>query len=512
MLQQEEQRWEEEQLRRYTEALWQDMVGNFRNVPCQIDMEDLEAVPLSRERALGLQQELSDRLSSLAFQQQLRECERTYGKDTLDFRREHQQLVLGLQSTVLPKYGYEASLEGVTKMLKDFEVFADDPEVSGNITAIDSLIWKYQRPGDQRKVAPRPARRVRPRDAPSRQREGQLRLYAEAADEQRQEGEAQAQEAFLKGLLGAPRSQSAPPPAAGASAAQLVAYQGLPVEIDMDDIRVPLSKELALSMQAELCGKLGEPSLQRQLRECARRHGTSSLEFRRERQQLVLGVQSHVLPKYGFEASLDGVAAMLAAVDALWEDPEVSSNAEELEGLLWIPGGHRGAAGRRSAQPGGPTPQQRPAPLVQPNAGHQASLDWHIGRRWLHRRRRQRQFLAGLEPLWEAPAEVEDWAGAEAWAEVVVADEGGGCWVVAGGEGSGGLITRPDEGMGSKQMFETEVLAVGSIVQEIQTVGSLMYFVKLAGSGPESGWVSITPRGTSHFEAYTGSLPGADAY
>lgn len=66
----------------------------------------------------------------------------------------------------------------------------------------------------------------------------------------------------------------------------------------------------------------------------------------------------------------------------------------------------------------------------------------------------------------------------------------GSTWKVVGGEGTGGIIVRKGKELSSEQA--TSRLAVGSLVREEALVGLRLLYVKMTGSGPEKGWVSLS--------------------
>jgi len=268
----------------------------------EIDL-DAVPVPLSRDRLLGLQHELQEALSEGEFQDRLCECERTLGRGTMEFRRQHQQLVLEVQSEILPKYGFEASLDGVARMLADVRAFQGDSEVAANIEAINALIWR--------------PRESRPEDASRREHHGQ----AHGLDWLHRWGH----QRHMGGW--------AHPERAGPTKTSDLGSVG--VEIDLDAVEVPLVKDRLLGLQGELRERLSAPDFQARLRECEGARDDSSLEFRKKHQQLVLGVQAKVLPKYGFEGSLQGVHDLMEAVGPFREDPDVAANLRALDGLIW---------------------------------------------------------------------------------------------------------------------------------------------------------------------------------
>jgi hypothetical protein len=110
----------------------------------ELDLDDLEQFPLTKERALALQKELLTKFSAPLFQALLLETDREHEDEPIAFRKAQQDLVLTVQKEVLPKFGYEGSFQGVAAMRNDFKIFSDDAEVSANRLTIHRLIGQVR--------------------------------------------------------------------------------------------------------------------------------------------------------------------------------------------------------------------------------------------------------------------------------------------------------------------------------------------------------------------------------
>lgn len=66
----------------------------------------------------------------------------------------------------------------------------------------------------------------------------------------------------------------------------------------------------------------------------------------------------------------------------------------------------------------------------------------------------------------------------------------GDTWEVVGGEAVGGIIVSGGRDLNSPQ--DEFKLATGSLVKQMKLVGSRLYFWKIAGFGPEYGWVNVS--------------------
>lgn len=96
-----------------------------------------------------------------------------------------------------------------------------------------------------------------------------------------------------------------------------------------------ISYDEVTSLQQELRDRFANPKFQARLKE-VERNSDGPGELARRRQELMLEVQSLVLPKYGFEGSRAGVYKMMAAMGPYVERPEFTELAEEINGLLGL--------------------------------------------------------------------------------------------------------------------------------------------------------------------------------
>eukprot|EP00931_Biecheleriopsis_adriatica_P085263 TRINITY_DN5959_c0_g1_i1.p1 TRINITY_DN5959_c0_g1~~TRINITY_DN5959_c0_g1_i1.p1 ORF type:complete len:350 (+),score=84.67 TRINITY_DN5959_c0_g1_i1:272-1321(+) len=96
-----------------------------------------------------------------------------------------------------------------------------------------------------------------------------------------------------------------------------------------------ISYEEVTSLQKELRDRFAEKEFQVRLKEIEN-NASSSGELARKRQELMLEVQSDVLPKYGFEGSRAGVYKMMGAMGPFVEEPEFTELAEEINCLLGL--------------------------------------------------------------------------------------------------------------------------------------------------------------------------------
>jgi len=423
------------------------------SVPVELDVNDL-SVPLTKERALGLQAELFRRFSSNSFQTELDDLRKTHSDNSTEFRKARLHLASIAQEEVLPKYGYRATPEGVAEMRSAIRAFEGDPEVRSNTEVIDHLLgdgaaaWMVAH-GPEVSHLEQLSRDLSPElgDTSSAEVEGvqRSRMLGISADSWRKlEERAHEQERHELPLVGS------------------FVGAGIGVELDINDIKVPLTRERALSLQEELLEAFGRDDFQERLRQLQVRHSptpggaTLTGEFRKARQMLALEVQAKILPKYGFQPTLEGVNEMLRQYqESFPDDHQVQSNIGAVDRLLLVSGGPAANALR-----GGGTSGEV--------AAHEDALA----------------------------------KGPRGRSLQVVPPSGHGFWVVVGGHRKGGLLVRLGEDMTSHAW--PEPLETGAIVKEVQRINERLHYEKISGKGPNYGWVSIHVKDHELLKPYTG--------
>lgn len=391
-------------------------------------------VPLTLQRALGLQAELYIRLSTRRFQRVLSEYKERFGEATPEFRKLRQLLVLGVQKEVLPKYGYPGTLEGVAHMRKAFEELKD-PQVKSNTEVISHLIG-----GSLEDVLWISDHGTEVADLEH--------LSHELAPQREHPVEQQLD--FSK--LSAPMR----PPALDGDFNATAPYTGIGVELDVNDIQVPLTKERALALQKELLTGFQAQAFQDQLRALEARYPGDrdhQVEFRRERQQLALTVQARVLPKYGYPGTLEGVARMIQEFrEKFHGDPDIDGNIQAIDHLLL-------STSRNSSPVGGR--------VTEPDA--KARLTPRRGKLFRH------------------------------------VTEKEGFWVVVGGTKSGGIVSRVGDDPHSHAW--PDLLATGAVIKQVARVGDKVCYEKVLGDGPNTGWVTVKVKDHDLLAPYRGEVP-----
>lgn len=153
------------------------------------------------------------------------------------------------------------------------------------------------------------------------------------------------------------------------------------------------------------------------------------------RQAATFPIQMKVLPKFGFEASKEGIKASMRAVMGA-KNGELDDNHWKLTWLV--------TPDEQDAKPGFVEGAEIPAPTPPEEPDY---TDSDLYRRW-------------------------------------------SSWVVVGGEATGGLRARIGEALSSRELRSR--VETGSRLRAEQEVnGNRLHYKLLSGSGPEFGWVTI---------------------
>jgi hypothetical protein len=220
-----------------------------------------KAVRFPRAKALMLQSDLLTAFTAASFQKHLNELARahkaTQVSRTAAFTAAFRSLVRNEQYRVIPRYGFEPSEKGVTKMLQTFHRFQNDPDIFVNAETIREAL--YSCINDQR-------------------------LKNELND--------------FEGL------------SCNSRASVVALLQEQVVAFSLPAIQRAIAK---LKKQASMRAGLQEDQ---ELPD-----GGYHLQGRAE---LAFQVQRHILPRYGFEPSRQGVQSMIQKCSCFLGDQEVS--------------------------------------------------------------------------------------------------------------------------------------------------------------------------------------------
>mmetsp|Transcript_106805 Transcript_106805/g.195772 ORF Transcript_106805/g.195772 Transcript_106805/m.195772 type:complete len:488 (-) Transcript_106805:215-1678(-) len=362
------------------------------------EVERAAILELTRERALSLQEELRTAFSGANFQSKLSLAESAHGHGTLEFKKVQQELIRSVQRQVLPDFGYEPSDEGVAEMRRDVNAFSDaSAEVSANIEAINKLIGKIPDPEIRAEFREAQLTKFKPpvlvaKESDNYQvvvgdgfRGGILVRLGEGvtslahrqplskgaivrvlvtignrANFEKVSGEGpnygwvslhvrnkplmqkyvgkivlERQLKYLA-IVDAPIVQQKVP--AIEDKPTLAAIEDVPSTLALvveEEKPVELKRDEALSLQNELRSAFSTRSFQERLQQCIEELIPPSLPFRKAQHELIFEVQKRILPKWGFKASLEGVADMRKAVQKHNHNyPPISANIAIINRLI----------------------------------------------------------------------------------------------------------------------------------------------------------------------------------
>lgn len=167
-------------------------------------------------------------------------------------------------------------------------------------------------------------------------------------------------------------------------------------------------------------------------------YGDNQLEFAKHRQEVCLTVQAPVIEAFGFAPTREGV---LASTKAFSNEVNGHPDIALRNGLMQY--------------------------LIDPGMQQKVA---------------EGMILAplGVLPSRKSRPEPDEWLDSHP----------GKVWIVTGGGDKGGILVRQGVDTNSAQLESR--LATGTIFEQLDRDGDRLKFEKMAGSGPDIGWVSIT--------------------
>lgn len=251
----------------------------------------------TKQRVLALCQDLLQGFSDPQFKNQLKELfANSPDKVQVAGRME---LALTVQRSVLPRYGFEASVAGVEAMRQTVCPFTVDWMVRKLVDDIDTLLGL-------------------PLDATTRASMGPRgRVLAEAAAEGAEE------------MPRAPQPPSGPRTGSDTISEPRSLRIGTFVSSGMAPEIPQLTKAQVLELLGELLQRISGADFQRELQQLPRGHPG--------RKELVLKVQSQVLPKHGLPGTRFGHMLMLDAITPVIGDFLVGYLVAEMDDKLGLP-------------------------------------------------------------------------------------------------------------------------------------------------------------------------------
>lgn len=98
------------------------------------------APAFTKQRAIDMQRELLHGFSNVEFQRKLRNLQFTCEPDSEEYFKERNHLFLSVQSTVLPKFGFQGNHRGVLDMMHAIKPFQEDAQFLRNNIEINNLL------------------------------------------------------------------------------------------------------------------------------------------------------------------------------------------------------------------------------------------------------------------------------------------------------------------------------------------------------------------------------------
>eukprot|EP00811_Abedinium_folium_P034515 NODE_738_length_2792_cov_10.323827.p1 GENE.NODE_738_length_2792_cov_10.323827~~NODE_738_length_2792_cov_10.323827.p1 ORF type:complete len:595 (-),score=163.32 NODE_738_length_2792_cov_10.323827:1008-2534(-) len=450
---------------------------------------------LTREQAIALQLEMYELLSKPRFQAAVTKLN-AEGLPNLMRARAMRALLLEEQKTVIPRYGFEASMDGVVKMLNAYMVFT--MQLDKDVVGInDATLQLYTAQPEQARmqyapggalefkcgVAPGAAPEVgddaregavisaapvpseRPAEAPQGMQKVTLRFtgvqpvmasvmlpHANATVATLRQFLSEISEEALRDVKIASANRGASTMSALADAHRLN-LTGRVTVIGCNDIRaqleamppgvVLLSEAQALAMQGELTQRYSTPTFQKKLRDLDARSVQDRYTGLRN---LCYEEQQHVLPMFGFEVSETGVLAMISSFRFHRHNQKIKDATANINTLLGS-----GQKFQAVAPPVVDPEHEIPVKPVAPESSKQKSESLEG---------------VGKKVAWK--------------------------WKVIGGRETGGIIVRCGASAKSEQIGR---LQYGATIDEVSCVGDRLEYTLVKGVGPETGWVSFEVRG-----------------
>lgn len=210
-----------------------------------------------------------------------------------------------------------------------------------------------------------------------------------------------------------------------------------------------ISREIALKLQEALIVEYSKPTFQEKLRLVLTDKCT--IEEKKDLDRELRALREEVGARFGFEASPEGVEKSIELfTSALRNDPDIMDNCQKISRLLY------------------PT-----------------SLDIQKIKQKYENISKQRDPEMSTKGQ-ARPTEVRK-------DRLNIVEAIGRYWMVLGGGSTRGIVVQDDE---DPQSMEKPVfLAIGSIIEELELIGERLYYEKIAGEGPNFGWVSIMTHG-----------------
>lgn len=237
----------------------------------------------------------------------------------------------------------------------------------------------------------------------------------------------------------------------------------------------PLTREDALKMQMALISEYRKPEFQAKLRIVLK--DDCSKEDRVKIEGELRDLRENIGAKFGFEPSPEGVAKSVELfTPELLADPEIEYNCTKMNILLYPQLQDELTAKEKTV---GVNPEQINEFPTWDNKNISLKCRAEMASKYEAKKAaRKKAFVDKMEEM----------------NKVCVVESVGRQWAVVGGS-TKGILVRKGEELHSRE-FATR-LAQNSIVEELELIGDRLHYKKLAGEGPDFGWVSLIVKGAT---------------
>jgi len=415
----------------------------------------------SKEEVLEMQDELIAEFEKQDFQDRLHAALAAVGDDHARQNKVRQELTLPIQASVISKRGFPPTLKGVVESMAEMPVsLRGDPDIGARLVRTCQLVDRYAAPDEKWNSWPTSGEGLRPwwfaaptspvgslQDSAT----APVRIPVRMPTEQERE-QAAAQEKIHQKVDFANHLAEA-----GMGIGMDSPYEKK-VEKHTQD-RWILTRQQLLDSQEKLIREYRKEEFQETLQAALDAAGDNSGAQIRARQDVTLPVQVLVNDemKLNFEPTLKGVLESYHAFDpALYDDPEIAARLKLINVLV-----------------------ARRDPEYRPGVGGPLERDVDT----------QHDAFASKHPA------------------VNVKPMEGRFWRVVGGHHAThhGLVVRKGPELSSPLLFQGKHearLSTGAVAMEIELAadGQRLHYHKVAGSGPDFGWVSVNLHGAALLE------------
>lgn len=248
---------------------------------------------LSKARATALLQELLAGYREENFQRNLKALVEAAGSQDLEYIPGRLELTSTVQKEVLPRYGFEGDEAGLVQMSAAFKPMMEDPSLAAQVQEIHRALQI-------------PTKKV-PTTILELPAEIKMRTAKKVQSTPASQAETHKEPKALEKPQEKPQAKEK-----------------------------KITQRRAVALQNELLAAYSAPRFQKKLNELRRNcSGLPSSEFRRFLKDLVRSAQAEILPRYGFDATDEGLHVLATAMAPLMTDPNVLLLSTSVDEVLY---------------------------------------------------------------------------------------------------------------------------------------------------------------------------------